>query len=335
MATDWTPASWRARPAAQMPEYPDARSARPGRGAAVAVSAAGVRRRGAQSAEAARRRLRRQSFSAAGRGLRGIVRRVPPRQHPRHVARPVADGRGPDLRRGDAGGQGRPHGRSVRQAPLGADRAPGRDRAAELSRRHRQRTRVRGGGARAGSGAPGPGLRPGGGDAQSAARVHRRRLRLADAGAQLDAGLRRALAAGRTLPRHGEPDHRGAGVHGSLRRDRRQHPRDQAHLAVHLARGAAARFRAGDDPGRFDLRHVVRHERASALGGRAHAPAGQRARRVLPGSGQSARAQGRAEDHAGRAAHPVRPAQSGQRARPADRDRAHGPRPGRAPAAAA
>jgi 3-deoxy-7-phosphoheptulonate synthase len=24
MATDWTPASWRARPAAQMPEYPDA-----------------------------------------------------------------------------------------------------------------------------------------------------------------------------------------------------------------------------------------------------------------------------------------------------------------------
>ena len=84
----------------------------------------------------------------------------------------------------------------------------------------------------------------------------------------------------------------------------------------------------------FDLRPVVRHERASALGGRAHAPAGQRARRVLPGSGQSARAQGRAEDHPGRAAHPVRPAQSGQRARPADRDRAHGPRPGRAPAAA-
>ena len=48
--------------------------------------------------------------------------------------------------------------------------------------------------ARAGPGAPDPGLRPGRRDAQPAARLHRRRLRRADPRAQLDAGLRRPLA---------------------------------------------------------------------------------------------------------------------------------------------
>ena len=100
-------------------------------------------------------------------------------------------------------------------------------------------------------------------------------------------------------------------------------------------RGAAARLRAGDDPDRSDLRPVVRHERAPALGGRAHAPAGRRARRILPRARQPGRPQGRAEDGAGRPPRLVRHAQSGQRARPSHGDRAHGPRPGRAPSAAA
>ena len=47
-----------------------------------------------------------------------------------------------------AGGEGRPHRRPVRQAALRADRDVGRRRAAELSRRHRQRHRVHAGGAR-------------------------------------------------------------------------------------------------------------------------------------------------------------------------------------------
>ena len=40
-------------------------------------------------------------------------------QHPRHLPRPAADGGRADLRRRRAGGQGRPHGRPVRQAALG------------------------------------------------------------------------------------------------------------------------------------------------------------------------------------------------------------------------
>ena len=53
---------------------------------------------------------------------------------------------------------------------------------------------------RAGPGPADPGLRPGGRHAQPSARVHRWRLRGADPGAQLDAGLRRPLAPGRALP---------------------------------------------------------------------------------------------------------------------------------------
>ena len=59
-------------------------------------------------------------------------------------------------------------------------------------------------------------------------------------------------------------------------------------------RGAAARLRAGDDPGRFDLGPLVRHERAFRLDRRPHPPARRRARRVLPRHRQPVRRQGRA-----------------------------------------
>ncbi len=56
MASTWTPASWRAKPVRQMPEYPDAAALATGRGPALALSAAGVRGRGAQPQGQARPR---------------------------------------------------------------------------------------------------------------------------------------------------------------------------------------------------------------------------------------------------------------------------------------
>ena len=61
---------------------------------------------------------RRQGLPAAGRRLRRELRRVHRQQHPRHLPRAAADGGGADLRRRRAGGEGRPHGRPVRQAAL-------------------------------------------------------------------------------------------------------------------------------------------------------------------------------------------------------------------------
>ena len=91
---------------------------------------------------------------------------------------------------GVAGGEGRPHRRPVRQAALLADREEGRRRAAELSRRHRQRHRVHAGGAHARSAPPDRGLPPVGGDAQPAARLRARRLRQSRQRPAMDAGLR-------------------------------------------------------------------------------------------------------------------------------------------------
>ena len=180
-------------------------------------------------------------------------------------------------------------------------------------------------------GAPAAGLLPGGRHLEPSARLHRRRLRRADPGAQLEPRLRRALAAGRALPRHGRPDQRGGGVHDRLRRDRRQHAGDQAHQLLHLPRGAAAGLRAGDDPDRFDLGPLVRHLGALRLGRRAHPRPRRRACRVLPRHRQPGRRQGRPRHERGRAAAAVRRAQPGQRGRAADGDHAHGPREDRAP----
>ena len=126
--------------------------------------------------DAARRGRRGQGLPAAGRRLRRELRRIPPQQHPRHLPRAAADGGGADLRRRLPGGQGRPHGRPVRQAALVRHRDAERRHPAVLSRRHHQRHGFDAGGARARPAAHGPGLQPVGGDAQSAARLRPGRL---------------------------------------------------------------------------------------------------------------------------------------------------------------
>ena len=52
MGAEWSKADWRGKPRVQMPDYPDAAALRGGRGAARLLSAAGLRRRGAQAASA-------------------------------------------------------------------------------------------------------------------------------------------------------------------------------------------------------------------------------------------------------------------------------------------
>ena len=94
------------------------------------LSAAGLRRRGARAEGRPGRGRGGQGVPAPGRRLRRKLRRVPPQQHPRHLPRAAADGGGADLRQQAAGGEGRPHGRPVRQAALA--RRPRRSDGVEL-----------------------------------------------------------------------------------------------------------------------------------------------------------------------------------------------------------
>ncbi len=147
MAQAWTPESWREQPICQVPEYPDA--------AALADVEAELRHYPPLVFAGEARRLKRRladvadgkAFLLQGGDCAESFAEFHPEQHPRYLPRAVADGGGADLRRGGAGGQGRPHRRPVRQAALGADRDDRRRHAAVLPRRHDQRHGVHAGGA--------------------------------------------------------------------------------------------------------------------------------------------------------------------------------------------
>ena len=78
------------------------------------------------------------------------------------------------------------------------------------------------------------------------------------------------------------PDHRDARLHAR----HRPRPRGASGAArdrfLHLARGAAARLRAGDDAARLDLGRLLRDLRPPGLDRRPHPPARRRACRILP-----------------------------------------------------
>ena len=165
------------------------------------LSAAGVCRRGAAAPGSAGQRGGGQGLPAAGRRLRRELRGILRQQHPRHLPRAAADGRGPDLRGCTAGGEGRPHRRPVRQAALRPDRDHRRRRAAVLSRRHRQRHGVQCRGAQARPGAPGAELQPIGRDAEPAARLRPGRFRRPAQGAPLEPRVRGGQPARRSATR--------------------------------------------------------------------------------------------------------------------------------------
>ncbi len=179
MPAPWTPDSWRSKPIVQVPEYPDPAALEEVTAQPARFSAAGFHQGGAGPQGQAGRRGGRQRLPAAGRRLRRELQGAQDRLHPRLLPAVPADGADPHLRRQQPGGEGGPRGRAVRQAALLADGEAGRRRAAELSRRHRQRAGVHARGAHSRSTPPAAGLPAVGGDAQFPARAARWRLRLA------------------------------------------------------------------------------------------------------------------------------------------------------------
>ena len=204
-------------PSSRCREYPDAGEACRRRGEACVVSAAGVCRRGAQPEEVARAGRGRRCFPAAGRRLRRELRGPQRELDPRLLPRVPADGGGAHLRGRLAGGEGRPHRRPVRQAALLADREARRRRAAELSRRHRQRRGVHRGSAHARSAAADRGLSPVRRDPEPAARLRAWRLREPWARASVDARFCKRSEGDGPLPAGGGPHHRDARLHAGLR----------------------------------------------------------------------------------------------------------------------
>ena len=286
----WNPGTWRSFPTRQMPEYPDPERLRARRVAALDLSPARLRRRDARSSGRARPGRGRTGVRAAGRGLRGELRGIPSRQHPRHVSGAPADGGGPDLRRRVPGGEDRPARGPVREAALFSHRNLRGRGASVVSRRHRERDRVRR--RRANSPDPERMLRA---YLQSASTLNllrafaQGRLRGPAPGASVESRLRRRNAAGRALPGAGRSDSGDARLHGGVRRHRRHHSGAASDRVLHLARSAPARLRAGAHAGRLDHRGLVRQLRAPALDRGPHAPAGRRACRVPARSGEPGR----------------------------------------------
>ena len=168
--------------------------------------AARLRGRGAQPHRRAGRGGGGPRLPAPGRRLRGKLRRVPPRHHPRHVPRDPADGGGAHLCVQAAGGEARPDGGPVRQAALRPHRDDRRRHAAHLPRRQRQRHRLHRRRPRPRSAADGARLQPVGGDAQPAARLCAGGVREPPPDPSLDARLPRLLALESPVPRDRRPD---------------------------------------------------------------------------------------------------------------------------------
>ena len=245
MAERWTPESWRKKPALQMPDYPDKRSL------------AEVERQLATFPPLVFAGEARNLMKALGRVAKGEAFLLQggdcAESFAEHGANNIRDFFRVFLQMAVvltyagrlAGGEGRPHRRPVRQAAHLADREEERRRAADLSRRHRQRHRVHAGVAHARSAPAVAGLSPVGGDAEPAARVRAGRLRQSRQRPAMDAERDQGLAAGAPLPGAGRAHLRGAQLHAGVRARSREPSRAAHHRFLHQPRGAAARLRAG------------------------------------------------------------------------------------------
>ena len=216
------------------------RPARPGPGAARDRPADRGGDRGRPAPGAARVRRARRGVPAAGRRLRGDVRRqhrgAPARDDP-HAA---ADGDRAHLRHVDARGQAGPHRRPVREAAQLRHRCRG---PALLPGRHGQRAGALRGRAAARRRAARPRLRQRRRGDEPHARDHRRRHGRPPPPARVEHGLRPLLERRRALRAGGDGDRPQPALHVGLRRRRQlaAHGRD-----VREPRDARARLRAGD-----------------------------------------------------------------------------------------
>ena len=227
---------------------------------------------------------------------------------------------------GAAGGEGRPHGRPVRQAAL----APTSRRSTASSCRPIAATSSTASSSRRTRACPirerpAAGLQPVGRDAEPAARLRPGRLRRPAQGPSLEPGLRRATARRRERYQELADAHRrDAGLHGRLRhRPRQTTPQIARDRVLHQPRGAAAALRAGADPRRFAPPATGTTARPTCCGS-ATAPASSTA----PMSSSCAACKNPIglkcgpTPRARRAAAPDRRAEPGERARPPDADRA-------------
>ena len=227
----------------------------------------------------------------AGRRLRRVLRRRLGRLHPRQAQGHPADGGRPHLRDRRPGGQGRPHRRAVRQAPLApteeVDGVDARDASAATWSTTRPSTPTRADPTPGGSSPPttsrprrstccAPSPRAA---SPTSSQVHawnqefvatsaegRRYERIAD---EIERALRFMRACGIDL------DARAPAARGRL---------------LHEPRGADPRLRGGPHAPRLAHRRLVRLLGAPALDRRAHPPARRRPRRVRRGHPQPASA---------------------------------------------
>ena len=178
-----------------------------------------------------------------------------------------ADGGGAHLLLGRPGGEGRPHRRAVRQAPLG--RHPRRSTASSCRRsaatssttsRSTPSARI-----------PDPErllrrLPPVGGHAEPAARLHQGRLRRPVAGPLVEPGASSCTSPeGARYERGGRRDRSGAAVHEGLRRRHRLDADPPRGRLLHQPRGADPRLRGGAHPPRLPHRRLVRLLRAHGV----------------------------------------------------------------------
>ena len=256
-AADWTPTSWRGRPAQQMPVYADAAvlagaetrlrrypplvfagEARKLKAALAKVAAGDAfLLQGGDCAESF------QDFSA--NNIRDTFRVL------LQMAVVLTYGAGvPVVKVGRMAGQF--------AAALVQRREDRRRRAAVLPRRQRQRLRVHRRSAPARSRAHGASLQPVGGDAEPAARLRPGRLCRPARGQSLEPRLRQELAGVGALPRPRRAARRDAELHGGLRAHLGDHAARSRDRLLHQPRGAAVAVRGGADPRRSDLGRLVR-----------------------------------------------------------------------------
>ena len=217
MSERWTPDSWRTKPVLQIPDYPDAKAL--------------------ADVEAQLATFPPLVFAGEARNLKKALARVAvgeafllqggdcAESFAEHGANNIRDFFRVLLQMavvmtyagGAAGGEGRPHCRTVRQAAFVADGKDRRRRTAELSRRHRQRYRVHRGVACPRPAAPVDGLPPVGGDLEPAAGICDRRFRQSRQRASVDARFPEGFPAVAPLQGTGGPYLGRAEFHARLR----------------------------------------------------------------------------------------------------------------------
>ena len=150
---------------------------------------------------------------------------------------------------GRAGGEGRPHRRPVRQAPLGRHRDRRRRRAAVVPRPHGQRHRVHDAARTPDPSASSPAYHQSAATLNLAARLHQGRLRRPVPGPRVEPGVRR-LEPARAGATSGSPT-RSTGRCGSWRRAAstlEAEPQPAPGRLLHQPRGAHPRLRGGAHP---------------------------------------------------------------------------------------